>query len=40
MAIVGRVAPDLWMKNATGLSVGPDALLTAAEKALRDFKRE
>jgi hypothetical protein len=40
MAIVGRVAPDLWMKNATGLSVGPDALLTAAEKALKDFKRD
>jgi len=40
MAIVGRVAPDLWMKNATGLSVGPDALITAAEKALKNFKRE
>jgi oligoendopeptidase F len=30
----GRIAPDLWMKGATGLPVGPEALLAAAEHAL------
>ncbi len=34
MAKMGSVAPDLWMKNATGSPVGPEALLSAAEKAL------
>ena len=35
MAKMGSVAPDLWMKNATGAPVGSDALLSAAEKALK-----
>ena len=30
----GRIAPDLWMKGATGAPVGPEALLAAAERAL------
>lgn len=30
----GRLTPDLWMKEATGASVGPEALLSAAERAL------
>ena len=30
----GRIAPDLWMKGATGLPVGPESLLAAAERAL------
>jgi hypothetical protein len=30
----GRLAPDLWMKGATGAPVGAEALLTAAERAL------
>jgi hypothetical protein len=34
MATVGRVTPDLWMKQATGQPVGPEALLAATEKAL------
>jgi len=34
MATMGRVAPDLWMKNATGAPVGPAALLAAARRAL------
>jgi hypothetical protein len=38
MAIVGRIAPDVWMKNATGLFVGPEALLSAAERAVTDYK--
>ncbi len=38
IATAGRIAPDLWMKNATGLFVGPEALLSAAEKAVTDFK--
>ncbi len=34
MARMGSVTPDLWMKNATGVTVGPAALLDATEKAL------
>ena len=34
MAKMGSVTPDLWMKNATGAPVGPEALLRATEKAL------
>ena len=35
MCLAGRITPDLWMKNATGKPVGPDALLHAVEKSLR-----
>jgi hypothetical protein len=38
MATFGSVAPDLWMKNATGSPVGAEALLAAAEKALTIVK--
>jgi hypothetical protein len=34
MARMGSVTPDLWMKNATGSGVGPEALLRATERAL------
>jgi len=34
MARAGNIAPDLWMKNATGQAVGPDALLQATQRAL------
>ena len=34
VTVMGNVVPDLWMKNATGSAVGPEALLSAAEKAL------
>lgn len=34
MAKEGRVTPDLWMENATGKPVGPEALLEATQKAL------
>jgi hypothetical protein len=34
MARIGNVAPDVWMRQATGTAVGPDALLAAAEGAL------
>jgi hypothetical protein len=37
MAKMGNVTPDLWMRNATGAPVGPDALLHATEKALTRF---
>ena len=37
MATVGSVVPDLWMKKATGAPVGPEALLTATEKALAEM---
>ena len=38
MAKIGNVAPDIWMKKATGSPVGPQALLTATEKALAVVK--
>jgi hypothetical protein len=34
MATIGSIAPDLWMTQATGTPVGPDALLDAAAKAV------
>ncbi|HEX8688300.1 MAG TPA: hypothetical protein VF654_17430, partial [Pyrinomonadaceae bacterium] len=34
MALSGNVAPDLWMRRATGAPVGPDALLNATSRAL------
>jgi len=34
MAKMGRVTPDLWMENATGKPVGPEALLEATGRAL------
>jgi hypothetical protein len=34
MCLAGNIAPDLWMKKATGRPVGPDALLSATAKAL------
>jgi hypothetical protein len=38
VARLGRLAPDLWMKNATGAPVGPEALLAAAEHAVAIVK--
>ncbi len=34
----GNIAPDLWMKNATGAPVGPDALLAATGRALDELE--
>jgi hypothetical protein len=34
MAKQGSIAPDLWMKGATGRPVGPEALLEAARTSL------
>ncbi len=34
----GSLAPDLWMKNATGAPVGSEAMLAATERALRIVK--
>ena len=34
VARIGRLAPDLWMKRATGAQVGPEALLAATQRAL------
>jgi hypothetical protein len=39
MVKMGRVAPDLWMKNATGMPVGPEALLSATERALAEVEK-
>lgn len=33
MARMGNVTPDLWMRNATGAPVGPEALLESAERS-------
>jgi hypothetical protein len=38
MTTTGRLAPDLWMKKATGAPVGPEALLAEAEKALPEVE--
>jgi hypothetical protein len=38
MAKFGSLAPDLWMKNATGAPVGPAALLHATQRALAAAK--
>jgi hypothetical protein len=35
----GRLAPDLWMKGATGSPVGPEALLSAVDQALRVLEK-
>jgi len=40
IARIGNVAPDLWMMEATGAKVGPEALLSATEKALEEMKKE
>ena len=37
MARIGNVLPDLWMQQATGSVVGPEALLTATERALKEL---
>ena len=37
MATTGSVIPDLWMKKATGAPVGPEALLTATSRALKEI---
>ena len=39
MATLGRLSPDLWMQQATGQPVGPQALLDAAAQALEELKR-
>jgi len=39
MAKQGSIAPDLWMKGATGRPVGPEALLEAARAALEQADR-
>jgi hypothetical protein len=38
MSRIGTVAPDLWMTEATGAPVGPDALLRATESALEELR--
>jgi len=39
MVMAGSIAPDLWMKNATGQQVGPEALLAATEQALQEYRK-
>ena len=40
MAKMGRVTPDQWMKNATGSPVGPQALLAAADRAVKQMENK
>jgi hypothetical protein len=40
IARIGRVAPDLWMMEATGAKVGPQALLSATKIALKEMKNK
>jgi len=35
----GNIAPDLWMKNATGFPLGSEAILNATERALKEYKK-
>jgi hypothetical protein len=37
VAKFGSVAPDLWMEHATGAPVGPEALLRATDRALKEI---
>ena len=37
MTVTGAIAPDLWMRKATGAPVGADALLAAAKRALEQL---
>jgi hypothetical protein len=37
VARFGSVAPDLWMEHATGVPVGPEALLRATESAIQEI---
>jgi hypothetical protein len=39
MAVLGNIAPDLWMRQATGAPVGAEALLAATEAALEELER-
>lgn len=38
VAVQGRIAPDLWMKTASGMPVGAEALLQATKEALEKTK--
>jgi hypothetical protein len=38
MAKLGNITPDLWMVQATGSPVGPEALLAETEKALGEIR--
>jgi hypothetical protein len=36
---IGAIAPDLWMMQAAGAPVGPEALIQAARQALSVVRR-
>lgn len=39
MTLVGSIAPDLWMKRATGSPVGASALLSSTTRALAEIRK-
>jgi hypothetical protein len=40
MATIGSIAPDLWMKKATGNVVGPEVMIEAAQNAVVQLKTQ
>lgn len=40
IARLGRISPDIWMKKATGMPVGPEALLTATLRAIDSLRTD
>ena len=38
MSRIGRLSPDLWMEQASGAPVGPEAMLAAAVRALEQVQ--
>jgi hypothetical protein len=40
MVKIGRIAPDLWMKQATGSPLGAEGMLAATERALKEYKKQ
>jgi hypothetical protein len=40
MVKIGRIAPDLWMKNATGSPLGAQGMLTATARALKEYEKQ
>jgi hypothetical protein len=40
MVKIGRIAPDLWMKNATGSPLGAEGMLAATARALKEYEKQ
>jgi oligoendopeptidase F len=40
MVKIGRIAPDLWMNEATGSPLSAEGMLTASERALSEYDKQ